>query len=389
MYKYRHIISTFILTFVLTCVLCFTFGGHFINFINAFNGNLNSKISVAQKIVDDNYISTYDEQKLTDSTLNGYIKGLGDKYAQYISPSQMEEFLSITTGNYKGIGVTVITDAAGLITVTDVSENSPAKKGGILPGDIIIKAEDTLVNASNYDEALNIIKGVDDDDDNVKITIMRQNKEIEINLVRETIESTYVKEKVIDNIYYISLSSFEGKSSEQFDRAISNAENSGCKGIIIDLRNNPGGTLDNVLSISDRILDEGTILTIKSKSKEDVYKAKDNKKCDLPICILVNNHSASAAEVLTAALKDNKRATVVGTTTYGKGVVQSLFTLDSNSLIKITTAKYYTPGGICIDGIGVTPDIQVELDEKYNSALISTIEKENDKQLMEAIKVLS
>ena len=389
MYKYRHIISTFILTFVLTCVLCFTFGGHFINFINAFNGNLNSKISVAQKIVDDNYISTYDEQKLTDSTLNGYIKGLGDKYAQYISPSQMEEFLSITTGNYKGIGVTVITDAAGLITVTDVSENSPAKKGGILPGDIIIKAEDTLVNASNYDEALNIIKGVDDDDDNVKITIMRQNEEIEINLVRETIESTYVKEKVIDNIYYISLSSFEGKSSEQFDRAISNAENSGCKGIIIDLRNNPGGTLDNVLSISDRILDEGTILTIKSKSKEDVYKAKDNKKCDLPICILVNNHSASAAEVLTAALKDNKRATVVGTTTYGKGVVQSLFTLDSNSLIKITTAKYYTPGGICIDGIGVTPDIQVELDEKYNSALVSTIEKENDKQLMEAIKVLS
>jgi carboxyl-terminal processing protease len=389
MYKYRHIISTFILTFVLTCVLCFTFGGHFINYINAFKGNLSSKLSVAQKIVDENYINTYDEQKLTDSTLNGYITGLGDKYAQYISPSQMEEFLSITTGNYKGIGITVITDNAGLITVTDISENSPAKKGGILPGDIIIKAEDTPVNAANYNEALNIIKGIDDKDDNVKITVMRQNKEIEINLVRETIESTYVKEKVIDNIYYISLSSFEGKSSEQFDKAISNAESSGCKGIIIDLRNNPGGTLENVLSISDRILDEGTILTIKSKSKEDVYKAKDDKKCDMPICVLVNNNSASAAEVLTAALKDNKKATVVGDTTYGKGVVQTFFMLDADSLIKMTTAKYYTPNGICIDGIGIVPDIEVKLDEKYNSAIISIIEKENDKQLTEALKVLS
>lgn len=389
MYKYRHIISTFILTFILTCVLCFTFGGHFINYINAFKGNLSSKLSVAQKIVDENYINTYDEQKLTDSTLNGYIKGLGDKYAQYISPSEMEEFLSMTTGNYKGIGVTVITDANGLITVTDVSENSPAKKGGIIPGDIIIKAEDTLVNAANYNEALNIIKGVDDNDDNVKITVLRQNTEIEINLVRETIETTYVKEKIIDNVYYISLSSFEGKSNEQFDKAISNAENSKCKGIIIDLRNNPGGTLENVLSISDRILDKGTILTIKSKSEEKVYKAKDDKKCDMPICVLVNNNSASAAEVLTAALKDNKKATVVGTTTYGKGVVQTFFMVDAESLIKMTTAKYYTPSGTCIDGIGITPDIEVELDKKYNSAIISIIEQENDKQLTEALKILS
>ena len=389
MYKYRHVISASILTFVLTSVFWIFNGSNFLGFTGISNETLNSKLSYIQKIVEDVYINKYDEKALETSTIDGYIKGLSDPYAEYISPEKMEEFMTSTTGNYKGIGVEVYIDDDDLITVSRVNENSPAFEADIKAGDKIIKAEDTLLSVKNYDEAIEIIKGVNDTDDNVLIVINRNGTEIEKNIVRRYVNTDYVTEEMIDGIYYITLSSFEGESAKQFNDAVTNAENQNAKGIIIDLRANPGGLLGNVVDISDRILKEGKILTIKYKSKnEDVYKAKDKLECNLPICVLVNGSSASASEVLAAALKENGKATLVGTKTYGKGVVQSIFPIDETSMIKLTTAKYYTPNNVCIDKIGITPDKVVEIDEKYAKSGPALIPREVDTQLIEALNIL-
>jgi len=389
MYKYRHVISAVILTFILTTAFWLCIGSDIISYIGAANGNFPSKLNHIQNIIEKFYINDYNSANLETNALEGYVKGLGDPYAEYISPEEIDEYMSSTTGNYKGIGVEVYIDEDDLITVSRVNENSPAFEVEIKPGDKIIKADEVFVSVKNYDEALNIIKGVDDTDDNVKITIKRGEEEIEKDIIRRFVQTDYVTEEMIDGIYYISLSSFEGDSADQFNNAITNAEKEKAKGIIIDLRGNPGGILENVVAISDRILKEGKILTIKDKAKnEDVYKAKDKIECTIPICVLVNGASASASEVLAASLKDNGKATLVGTKTYGKGVVQTIFQVDDSSLIKLTTAKYYTPSGVCIDKIGITPDKVVEIDEKYSKSGPSLIPREVDTQLKEALNIL-
>ena len=296
----------------------------------------------------------------------------------------------MVTGDYEGIGVEVYIDDDNLITVDSVYENSPAAKSGIMVGDKLINADGVDISYDNYSEALKIIKGVKSKSDTVKIIVQRNGEKIEINVKREKISLNYVKSEKIDDLYYIALSSFEGKSAAQFEKALGESKKSGSKGLIIDLRNNPGGTLETVLDIADDILDKGVILTIKSKNgSEKVYKADDEKSFNIPICILVNSNTASAAEVLTAALSDNKKATVVGTKTYGKGVVQSIFMLGDNSALKITASKYYTPNNICINKIGITPDIVVEQNDEYKNSPVSSIPHEDDTQLKKAIEVLS
>lgn len=391
MYKHRNVISAVILTFVLTSLFYLTVGSNVLNFIGSLSGDSFSKLKRTEKLIDKYYIDKYDKKQMEDAALESYVASLGDKYADYISSDEFEDYKTMISGDYKGIGVEIYIDDDNLITVQTVYENSPASKGGIMVNDRLIKANETDISYENYTEALNIIKGVtDSENDTVKLTIKRGDEIIEKDIVREVIEINYVTEKTFDDIYYIRLSSFEGKSAQQFETAITNAENKKAKGVIIDLRNNPGGTLESVLEICDRVLDKGVILTIKSKSgNEDVYNATDDKKFDIPICILVNGNTASAAEVFTAALKDHGKATVVGTKTFGKGIVQNIFILGDNSALKFTASKYYTPNDVCIHKIGITPDKVVHLSDEYKNMTIETIPFEHDAQLNEALNILN
>lgn len=390
MYKHRNVISAIILTFFLTSLFYLTAGSNVLSFIGSFTGDSFSKMKRVERLIDKYYIDDYDKDKMQDAALESYVASLGDKYSDYISKEEFDSYQTMVTGDYEGIGVEVYIDDDNLITVDSVYENSPAAKSGIMVGDKLINADGVDISYDNYSEALKIIKGVKSKSDTVKIIVQRNGEKIEINVKREKISLNYVKSEKIDDLYYIALSSFEGKSAAQFQKALDETKKSGSKGLIIDLRNNPGGTLETVLDIADDILDKGVILTIKSKNgSEKVYKADDEKSFNIPICILVNSNTASAAEVLTAALSDNKKATVVGTKTYGKGVVQSIFMLGDNSALKITASKYYTPNNICINKIGITPDIVVEQNDEYKNSPVSSIPHEDDTQLKKAIEVLS
>ena len=390
MYKHRNVISAIILTFFLTSLFYLTAGSNVLSFIGSFTGDSFSKMKRVERLIDKYYIDDYDKDKMQDAALESYVASLGDKYSDYISKEEFDSYQTMVTGDYEGIGVEVYIDDDNLITVDSVYENSPAAKSGIMVGDKLVNADGVDISYDNYSEALKIIKGVESKSDTVKIIVQRNGEKIEINVKREKISLNYVKSEKIDDLYYIALSSFEGKSAAQFEKALGEAKKSGSKGLIIDLRNNPGGTLETVLDIADSILDKGVILTIKSKNgSEKVYKADNEKSFDIPICVLVNSNTASAAEVLTAALSDNKKATVVGTKTYGKGVVQSIFMLGDNSALKITASKYYTPNNICINKIGITPDIVVEQNDKYKNSPISSIPHEEDTQLKKAIEVLN
>lgn len=390
MYKHRNVISAIILTFFLTSLFYLTAGSNVLSFIGSFTGDSFSKMKRVERLIDKYYIDDYDKDKMQDAALESYVASLGDKYSDYISKEEFDSYQTMVTGDYEGIGVEVYIDNDNLITVDSVYENSPAAKSGIMVGDKLINADGVDISYDNYSEALKIIKGVKSKSDTVKIIVQRNGEKIEINVKREKISLNYVKSEKIDDLYYIALSSFEGKSAAQFQKALDETKKSGSKGLIIDLRNNPGGTLETVLDIADDILDKGVILTIKSKNgSEKVYKADDEKSFNIPICILVNSNTASAAEVLTAALSDNKKATVVGTKTYGKGVVQSIFMLGDSSALKITASKYYTPNNICINKIGITPDIVVEQNDEYKNSPVSSIPHEDDTQLKKAIEVLS
>lgn len=389
MYKHRHVISAIILTFVLTSIFYLTYGSNIVNFVGALGGDNFSKLQRAQNLVEKHYIDSFDSKAMEEAALKSYINKLGDKYSSYISKEEFEDYKTMISGDYKGIGVEVFIDDNGLITIQTIYENSPAAKCGLLVNDKLIKAEGVDISYENYNEAINIIKGIDDTDDIVKVTVLRDSETFEKDITREEISIKYVTEKMYDDIAYIHLTSFEGHSAEQFNTAIENVKKMDAKGLVIDLRNNPGGTLEMVLEICDKIMSDGVILTIKSKHKtEDVFYADDDESLTLPICVLVNSNTASAAEVLTGALKDHGLATVVGTKTFGKGVVQSIFFLGDNSALKLTTSKYYTPSGVCVNEIGITPDKVVELDEKYKNSSIANIPQEDDAQLKKALEIL-
>ena len=350
---------------------------------------LSAKIGEIEHHIEKKYINEYDTATLNDMALKGYVAGLDDVYSTYYTKEEFEELNSQMEGEYKGIGIEVVIDNDNLITVVNVFENSPAHKANIIPGDKIVKVNETDVTGDNYDLALDMMRGVGEygKSDTFFITVKRGEETIKSQITREKIDTQTVSSEMLEgNIGYISLSSFLEESDEEFiahtDRLISQ----GAKSLIIDLRNNGGGILDTVLRISDYLMGEGTILTIKNKGvAPNVFKS-DKKRIDLPMCVLINGNSASASEVLAGALKDNKEAALVGETSYGKGVVQTVVDLSDGSGLKITTAKYYTPSGKCIDQKGIKPDVEVKMELTKSLFLY---EKHEDIQLQEAIKILN
>lgn len=390
----KPVVITAIITVILTSAFYMTPAGKsFYSVINTLSGDMtfSSKMDRMSRLVDKYYINDYDEEKMEDAALSAYAAEINDPYTGYINSDNYTAMMESMGGDYEGIGVEVYIDD-GLITVMTVFENSPAKKAGILKGDKIIAVEGEKADESNYQESINTIKGVGapEDDKDVVITIKRGEETKDLTLVREAVSVDTVFSKVIaPSIGYIRLTDFGEKTYADFAVQFTQLKAQNITGLIIDLRNNPGGMLTTVVNIANAILPEGNILTIKDKQGNETPYDSDASCIDLPICVLINENSASASEVLSGAIRDHKRGTLIGTKSFGKGVVQSLMEFGDGSAFKLTTAKYYTPSGECIDGLGITPDIEVKLSEDLMYKSIADLTLEEDEQLRTALQVLN
>ncbi len=332
-----------------------------------------------------------DNDKLKDAAMRGMISQLDDPYAQYFTEDEYQKLLSDNAGDYVGIGITIQTPDETGAEVLSVYSGAPAEQAGIQKGDIITKINGKATAGKSLSEVVKFFS----EDVNVpdELTYLRAGVETTVSVKRAEIHIVRVNATVLSgNIGYLHITEFNGSVASDFQNAIDKLQQQGVKDLIIDLRDNPGGGLTEVLNVAYTMIPKGkVIVSIRSNNgDEDVYKSKGDTQIDMRIVVLVNGHSASASELLTGALKDYGIATIVGTQTYGKGIVQSYFHLSNgNGWAKMTTDAYYTPNGVCIQGIGITPDIVVELPEELKDMTFDTPDPAKDTQLQAAIAVFS
>ena len=353
------------------------------------SSNINVKLAEIKNRLEDMYIGEIDEEKMIEGALEGYVAALGDEYTEYLTKEEVTELMQDVNGEYVGVGVYIAQNTkTNEIIVVGVIEDSPAYKAGILAGDIIKKIDGKEYTAEELTTASNKMKGIEGT--NVKVTIVRDGEEKELDIKREKIKFKYVSsEKLENNIGYIRISSFEGECSKEFKNAYNDLKAQGIDSLIIDLRNNGGGLVSQSLAIADMIVPNGakTLITVDKKDKEEISYSKGEPIVDVPIVILVNEYTASASEILTAAIKENVDCKVVGTTTYGKGIIQGIFLFnDQKTGLKITMQEYFTPNHNKLHKIGIEPDETVELPEEWKGHV--TVEKEFDTQLNRAIEIL-
>ena len=356
----------------------------------AIEANIYKKIDLFGEVlekINNEYVDEIDQSKSMDSAIDGLLQSL-DPYSAYMSPEIFKEMQTETSGEFGGLGIEVGMES-GVVKVISPIDDTPASKAGIKAGDFIVKIEDTQVQGKSLSEAVDLMRGPVGS--SIELTIRRrgEKKAITFNIIREIIEIKSVKSDLLENnIGYIRLTSFNENSSEQIKDKIKDLEkNQNVNAYILDLRNNPGGLLSQAIRISDLFLDNGEIVSTKSR------KASENrkwfaKKGDVTngktLVVLINYGSASASEIVAGALKDHKRAIILGENSYGKGSVQSIIPLKNKGAIRLTIAKYYLPSGKSISEIGVSPDIEVnEEGEEFR------IKTETDNQLKYAIKLLN
>ncbi len=332
-----------------------------------------------------------DGDALVDGAMRGMIDALDDPYAQYYTEEEYNDLLTTNSGDYVGIGISVQTPDETGSSVVSVYSGGPADLAGIQSGDIIVNVNGTDVANLSMSELLACFSTDDSVAD--EITYLRDGVETTVSVLRTEVHVNRVTSTVYNGtIGYIYITQFNGSVADDFWSAATELQDEGIQNLIIDLRDNPGGGLSEVLAVADHFVREGeTIVTIKSKSgSETVYTSEGDEQLDMNIAVIVNGNSASASELLTGALKDYGIATIVGTQTYGKGIVQSFFRISENGgWAKMTTDAYYTPNDVCIQGVGITPDIVVDLPEELQSTNIELLDPAEDTQLQAAIAVFS
>ena len=384
------IIATAIITFVITTVWIYGKGenGSTETAIgNAVKSNyLSAKLSAIRKKIDNEYIGNVNENDLIEGAIKGYVEGLNDPYSEYLTVDEMADFTEDTEGEYVGIGVYITKDTKNNeIVVYGTMPNSPAQEAGLKTGDIIINIDGEDCNGDDFDTITNKIKGKEGT--KVKITIIRDSKEEVFEIERKHIEVEHIISNVLENnIGYIYISSFEGNVAKQFEEAYDDLASKGITSLIIDVRNNGGGIVDECLDIGDLLTDKDETLLIErdKNGKEIVEKLKKDKKINMKVALLVNEYSASASEILAGIVKEVvDGAVVIGNTTYGKGVIQTIYPLSDNSGLKITTDEYFTPNHNEINKIGIEPDIKVD-----DYTFTGSLDLEKDTQLKKAIEEL-
>jgi carboxyl-terminal processing protease len=355
---------------------------------NSTNSDIATTLDKYKTIIDKYFLGEVDEEKLEEGAIKGYIEALDDPYTEYISKEDMQDYLEDTMGNFVGIGIYMVKNTdSDKIQVLAPIKNSPAEKAGILPGDLIISVDGVSYTADDMSVASNKIKG--EVGTSVTVEILRGTETKTFELVRENIKVNPVEGKVLsNNIGYIEFSSFDEGTAEEFKTQYEELQKQGIKSLIIDLRNNGGGLVTEALQIADYIADKGSVLLyeVDKNNNQEVKKSTNDPIINVPIVILTNENTASSSEILAGALKDLGKAKIVGTTTYGKGVIQQLLTLPDGSGLKITSEKYLTPNKTEIHGIGIEPDEKVELPDTVTNVLL--VEEKDDTQLQKAIEML-
>ena len=389
---YKVIMLIFIvafITFLITAMGMYQYYGN--NKPLVFSTNNESKginFERYKKIIDKYYLGEVDENKLQEGAIKGYFDGLEDPYTEYISKDEMKDYMEDTMGNFVGIGIYMVKDKeSNKIMVLAPIKGSPAEKSGILPGDLILSVNGEKYNAEDLSTVSKKIKG--ENGSTVKLEISRKNEIKDFEIKREKINVNPVESKILKNhIGYIQFSSFDEETANNFKKEFEKIEKQGIKSLIIDLRNNGGGIVSEALKIADYILEKDSVILyeVDKNNNEKVEKAKNNPIIKMPIIVLTNNNTASSSEILAGALKDNGKAKIVGTKTYGKGVIQQILTLPDGSGVKITTEEYLTPNKTKLNKVGIEPDEKVELDEKNKNSF--TIEEKDDLQLQKAIDML-
>ena len=324
---------------------------------------VSKKLNKLNALIDKYYLyeDEIDTDKLAEGIYSGYTSALGDKYTVYYDEDETKALMESTSGTFSGVGATLTKDAdTGYATIVNVYEDSPAEKAGLKAGDILEKIDDHEVGDEQLDTVVSWIKG--EKGTEVKITVLRDGEELELTATRDTIEVKTVSYEMKENqIGYIRVSEFDTVTYDQFKEALDDLEKQGMQGLIVDLRNNPGGSLDTVTNMLRLLLPEGTIVSTKDKNgKTDEITCDGTHEFKKQMAVLVNQYSASASEIFSGAVQDYGTAKIVGVTTYGKGVVQQLMDLGDGTCLKVTIAEYYTPNGRSINGKGVEPDVEVE-----------------------------
>ena len=351
--------------------------------------NLYKKLDLFSDVLEtlnNEYVDQVDENKVLDAAINGMLQSL-DPYSSYMSPENFRNMNAETKGEFGGLGIE-ITMQAGLVKVISPIEGTPADKAGIKAGDFIIRINDTQVKGLNLFEAVSMMRGKVGT--KINLVIRRENidDELKFTLTRGIIKIREVSAEVkLNSIGYIRLRAFNQKSHNQLKEKIKSFKSKRLNGYILDLRNNPGGLLSQAIKISDMFLDSGEIVSTKGRDKTDIkiFNAKKGDIIDgLPLIVLINKGSASASEIVSGALKDHKRAIILGETSFGKGSVQSIIPLTNRGALRLTTAKYYLPSGSSISEVGVSPDITVKEEDKKEFR----INTDTDNQLKYAINLL-
>lgn len=348
------------------------------------------KVIVLEKYLRENYLYNKDikDENLEAGLLKGLVAGLGDPYSQYLTAEEMAKLSETTTGKFQGIGVIISPDEDGTVTVISPIKGSPADRAGVESGDKILKINGKDFSAEKINEASKEMRG--EKGTTVKILLLKKKnlKTEEVEIKREEIKIDSIIKDKIGDLGYIGITMFDEETGKDFVKALNELTSEGVKGIILDMRGNPGGVVDAAVEIGDAILPKTSFVTLKDNKGEiiDDYKL-DDKYNDIKMVVLVNEGSASASEILAGAIRDLDRAKIIGKTTYGKGVVQNVMSLPGGDGLKLTTSEYFTPSGKSINKKGIVPDIEVDLPEDVEGIGIDY--KDTDTQLQKAIEVIN
>lgn len=343
--------------------------------------------------IKEKYYFDIDYEKMNTEIKKAIFSSLGDPYTQYMTEKDMKELQKTSTGKFIGIGVQVSVNENGEVVVVAPIKGGPSQKAGIQAEDIIVKVNDEEVKKNDLESTIKLMRGNEEVGSEVKVTVKRivdsKEKILDFTVKREEITTESVISKLLDNgTLYVQITNFAEKTGADFEKAVDEGISKGAKSLIIDLRNNPGGLLTSVKQVADKLLPESTIMKIvDSKGKETIEKAT-GKGIDIPIVVLINKGSASASEVLSVALHDNKKATLVGEKSFGKGIIQSIFPINNGGKtegIKMTVAEYFGPNGTKIHKVGLEPDYKVE---QKNYSKIGIEHLDSDSQLKKAIELL-
>nr|WP_308758284.1 S41 family peptidase [uncultured Anaerotignum sp.] len=375
--------------FVLLAVIYF--GGQFLAQMNIalpFGMSNTAKIRQIEEMLDTYYVEDYDKELAEELMYTGLVAGVGDPYTYYLSADSLAEQVEKNSGHFVGIGVEIYAGDDGYIVVSSVTPGGPAEAAGILAEDKITEVDGESITGKTAADVSALVKGEEGTD--VTLTIFREStgEVLEKTVTRQDIQVQTVSWRMMDdNIGYISITNFRENTYNQFKEALDTLEAEGMEKLVLDLRNNTGGLVKSAHEIGEELLPEGIMVYTMDKEGNREDTLCDDVYNDVPMVVLVNGNSASAAEILAGAIQDTGRGELIGTTTFGKGLVQRLFTLPDSSGLNVTIQKYYTPNGTSIHGVGITPDYEVELPEEY--AQQTNIPAEADTQLQKAVEVLS